>query len=150
MKLLERLRAELAEARRELEAERKMHHGWLAENSPGGWIDSLRKRAHAAEQRLAEARRELNEQRLVDQHRALWLACKEARDAALDRISSLESECEGLRADAERYRWLRREDRTPRPIVCSDYEHGAFKCYTPEELDAVIDAQLRSSGKWRS
>lgn len=59
--------------------------------------------------------------------------------AAADALEAKEREIEGLRKDAERYRWLRTQD-------SEDFEFAVVKnphfdvFESPEELDAAIDA----------
>lgn len=57
------------------------------------------------------------------------------------KIDALRQECETLRKDAERYRWLRDED-------------GAFDAFTvayynasgPAEIDAAVDRAIATNG----
>lgn len=61
---IEQLERERDAALRDLEVRKAVINAWLIENSPGGWIDDLRKhaeRAESAERELAAAKRGLEE-----------------------------------------------------------------------------------------
>lgn len=73
-----------------------------------------------------------------------------ARDAV-----AKEAECEALRKDAERYRWLREEaqyfpsGRAPAVVLCDEHDHlekgstqGDWGFISGGSLDAAIDAAL--------
>ena len=68
------------------------------------------------------------------------------REIKLSRVEmkSLKAECEGLREDADRYRWLRAQNwnQSEMAVVCQP--KGAIKlgydCPFGERLDAAIDA----------
>ena len=79
----------------------------------------------------------------IKQLRNLWIAAEEraayAEQAALshaDIIVKLRAECEAMRADAERYRSLRRGRHAW--LVVSSHDQSVE--YADEELDAAIDA----------
>ncbi|WP_449102809.1 hypothetical protein [Pseudomonas extremaustralis] len=68
-----------------------------------------------------------------------------ASTSAGDEVARLKAECEGLRLDAERYRWLRGRD------LEAIHEGGVFAGQTPrnvvlngEDLDAAIDAAIQA------
>jgi hypothetical protein len=63
----------------------------------------------------------------------------ELREAEIDR---LRAEVEGLRADAERYRWLRDDSVPPHNFYLSVPDEFAEVRYTPQQVDAAIDAAL--------
>jgi hypothetical protein len=65
--------------------------------------------------------------------------CMELREAEIDR---LRAEVEGLRADAERYRWLRDDSVPPHNFYLSVPDEFAEVRYTPQQVDAAIDAAL--------
>ena len=68
--------------------------------------------------------------------------------AVIEIVSSLEEEIERLRADAERYRWLRNDapDTDPTaPIVCI-VDEGFADMLNGTELDAAIDAAMKGGG----
>ena len=59
-------------------------------------------------------------------------------------LSAARAECERLRKDAERYRWLRnesqsRDDEVPIVVIWKANGHGQ-ECCAKDELDAAIDA----------
>jgi hypothetical protein len=58
---------------------------------------------------------------------------------AADEISLLRDECDGLRRDAERYRWIRNRCYTEEPFPELD------TVTTVAQLDAVIDAAIEAS-----
>ena len=57
---------------------------------------------------------------------------------AADALERLTAERDALRADAMRYRWLRRVERGLRGWNVMHYA----KCYTEKTLDEVIDAAI--------
>ncbi len=58
--------------------------------------------------------------------------CPDCNQAMFLRINELGEECDELRKDAERYRYLRKADQT-------------LLFETPEELDAAIDSALKGT-----
>lgn len=68
-----------------------------------------------------------------------WAAQIAEKDAEITRMKV---EVEALRADAERYRWLRAQDDDD--FVFAVVKNCHFDVYaSPEDLDAAIDAALR-------
>lgn len=57
--------------------------------------------------------------------------------AELRRLAAVEAERDALRADAERYRWLRDVATAP------DWEHFGYQM--PENTDAAIDAAMKGT-----
>lgn len=63
---------------------------------------------------------------------------------ALEQVDALQAECEKLRKDAERYRWLR-DAHAAHPIsltICSANDWG-LKPWSGDDPDAAIDAAMK-------
>lgn len=75
-----------------------------------------------------------------------WIAtCAENADLQA-KLTALRAENEGLRKDAERYRWLRSKDTGPGKIwelIGDDCQPNYMTLKHSEELDAAIDAELK-------
>ena len=58
-----------------------------------------------------------------------------------------DAEIARLREDAERYRWLRKQEGTQRPDaqVMFNIGHDWVNCTAPDELDAAIDAARKET-----
>ena len=84
---------------------------------PGSWVRELSARPHT--------------------YRDVWAALREAEA----RLAKVEAERDALRADAERYRWLRSSDTGPSQMakVC-EWDHGLWQLMSDDALDAAIDA----------
>ena len=57
---------------------------------------------------------------------------------AVDREMALRAECDALRADAERYRWMREKNGVAVDVIVFGTTHG--------DLDAAIDAAMKGGG----
>lgn len=84
---------------------------------------------------------------LVDDTKRIRLSEREAVAAiqtlvmeAADALTAQAREIEALRADAERYRWLRDEDDDP----CVSLPQLFTETGKPEDVDAAIDAAMQS------
>ena len=60
-------------------------------------------------------------------------------------LSEREEECERLRADARRYRWLREKGDIDAVVDLLDEFHGITRLKTSGELDTAIDAALSAA-----
>lgn len=58
--------------------------------------------------------------------------------------SALYADVEALRADAERYRWLRNEGNPYALLVVGRYHKADVRPFYDAELDAAIDAAMRA------
>jgi hypothetical protein len=130
---IERLRAELAEARRDAEH----------------WREARRSAIEAGDALMAElteAQRERDLLREFMRDVCADLKCEQNDEAALLAIEALREEVERLRRDAERYRWLRRRNELtaaddPRgPFVIDLLDDDVIHHMTGAEIDAAIDA----------
>ena len=101
------------------------HQTWMKENSPGGWIDDLRK-----------------------ENKALLKANLDC----IDHFNTLKADYDALKADAERYKWLKQR------LLCADFSYGepsegrnalVFEIPTDmrvsTDLDSSIDAMKGKS-----
>ena len=76
--------------------------------------------------------------KLFDPEMVDWLLAKAQAAAAVNALPGLLDEVERLRADAERYRWLRD------PANANADEWNLFGPYSsPKEVDAAIDAAMK-------
>ena len=77
----------------------------------------------------------LREAIAADFERMIGTALTKDITALLDRLDAAERECERMREDAERYRFIRDADRSD-PFL----PIGSLLCYAMDDLDAAIDA----------
>jgi hypothetical protein len=75
-------------------------------------------------------------------------------DEAADRIEALEAECERLRQDAERYRWLLAESAKHHDLYSNEPRWmvsvkcmGVGQNYFGDKIDAAIDAAIKGERK---
>lgn len=71
---------------------------------------------------------------------------REQRDAVTAKLNALQAECEKLRMDAERYRWLR-EAHTAHPVSLTICKVGYFGLtpWSGDDPDAAIDAAMQEA-----
>ena len=97
-------------------------------------IDELRRLASV------DAEREIL-QRKVSEQALQWLSLDGQANELMAELERLKAECEGLRKDAERYRWLCEFAEWP------DDVGAAFDCAAKPVIDSAIDSAMRESGK---
>jgi predicted nuclease with TOPRIM domain len=113
--------------------------GRLFDRLLGG--ETLRQRLRVAEAEVDRLRTEV--ETLTDSN-----ASKADRlDRLGETVVRLSAEVEALRADAERYRWLRDVSEPPHNFYLSVPDEFAGVCYQPGEVDAYIDAARAALGQ---
>src|SRR5690606_1593066 len=67
---------------------------------------------------------------------------------ALEQVDALKAECEKLRKDAERYRWLRDKcDRWDGGLVDAKVTEFSLSSWSGDDLNAAIDAAMEKEDK---
>lgn len=69
--------------------------------------------------------------------------CSGARHSMSIELAAVKAECDALRVDAERYRWLRNADGGPPYVHAGDDDWSLI--LDGDELDAAIDAATREA-----